>query len=144
MKTSPSDSPTELATDGGLPTTSCSAFAALRDEAMNIRQNAIERGLDGKERYYRGVLDGLRAAEEAGVWRDPQTDPPTMTGKILVWINDVGPSIVNVEERWMCFWDGHDETGPTDPSEWDKWREILPPNDTVEGPPTQISIEENK
>lgn len=100
---------------------------------MNLRQDAIERGLDEKERYCRGFMDGLAAAERACAWRDPQSDPPTMTGKILVWINDVGPAIVNVEERRMCFWDGHDETEPTDPREWDKWREILPPNDQREG-----------
>lgn len=60
-------------------------------------------------------------------WKDPEKNPPTKTGKILVWINGVGPSIVNVEERWMCFWNGHDETEPTDPSEWDKWCEIYSP-----------------
>ena len=113
--------------EGCAPLT-CSAFAALRDEAMNIRQNAIERGLDEKERYCRGILDGLRAAEKLCSWRDPKTDPPTRTGKILVWVDGRGPAIVNVEERWMCFWDGHDETEPTDPSEWGKWREILLPN----------------
>lgn len=60
-------------------------------------------------------------------WRDPEKNPPTKTGKILVWIDGVGPSLVNVEERWMCFWNGHDETEPTDPSEWDKWCEIYSP-----------------
>jgi hypothetical protein len=71
---------------------------------------------------------GWEQAEKNG-WRDPQTDPPTQTGKILVWLDGVGPAIVNVEERWMCFWDGHDETEPTDPEEWTAWKEILPPND---------------
>jgi hypothetical protein len=117
------------AADGGLPRTPCSAFAALRDEAMNIRQNAIERGLEEKERYCRGILDGLRAAEKLCSWRDPKTDPPTSTGKILVWVDDRGPAIVNVEESWMCFWDGHDETEPTDPHEWKAWREIYSPNE---------------
>lgn len=61
-------------------------------------------------------------------WRDPLMDPPTETGKILVWINGCGPSLVNVEERWMCYWDGQDETDPTSPDEWDAWCEISPPN----------------
>ena len=61
-------------------------------------------------------------------WRDPQTDPPTKTGKILVWLREYGPAIVNVEERWMSYWDGFDETDMTDPDEWQAWREICPPN----------------
>jgi hypothetical protein len=70
---------------------------------------------------------GWEQSERDG-WRNPLTDPPTQTGKILVWLADIGPAIVNVEERWMCFWNGHDETGPTSPDEWTAWREILPPN----------------
>ena len=54
----------------------CSAFAALRYKAMNIRQNAIERGFDEKERYCRGILDGLRAAEKAIGWQTMTTLPP--------------------------------------------------------------------
>ena len=61
-------------------------------------------------------------------WRDPETDPPAKTGKILIWIEGIGPSIVNVEERWMCYWNGNDETEPTAPYEWDWWMEISPPN----------------
>jgi hypothetical protein len=72
-----------------------------------------------KEQGY-GPLD----AAACSAWRDPKTDPPTKTGKILVWLHGVGPSLVNVEERWMAYWNGHDETCPTDPDEWDLWAEI--------------------
>ena len=70
---------------------------------------------------------GWEQCEREG-WRNPLTDPPTQTGKILVWMDGIGPAMVNVEERWMCFWDGHDETESTSPDEWTAWREILPPN----------------
>ena len=43
-------------------------------------------------------------------------------------MDGVGPAMVNVEERWMRLWNGHDETEPTSPDEWTAWREILPPN----------------
>lgn len=111
------------------PATTCSAFAEMRECAMNLRQEAIERGNEKKERYCQGLLDALRVAEEKCGWRNPLSDPPTKTGKILVWLADIGPAIVNVEERWMCLWNGHDETEPTSPDEWTAWREILPPND---------------
>jgi hypothetical protein len=68
-------------------------------------------------------------AAACSAWRDPKTDPPTKTGKILVWLQGVGPSLVNVEERWMAYWNGHDETCPTDPDEWDLWAEINKPDD---------------
>ena len=110
------------------PAAFCSALAELRNAAMMSRHTAIERGLDEKERYYRGVLDGIRAAVSVLLWRDPKKEHPTKTGKILVWIEGVGPRIVNVEERWMCFWDGHDETEPTDPGEWTAWIKISEPN----------------
>ena len=60
---------------------------------------------------------------EPSPWRDPLTDPPTGTGLILV-IEDNSPKLVNVEERWMAFWDGEDETEPTEPSEWQAWMTI--------------------
>lgn len=59
-----------------------------------------------------------------GIMRDPETDPPTKTGKILVLAKGGGPAIVNVEERWMCFWDGENETEATCPDEWTAWMEI--------------------
>jgi hypothetical protein len=67
-------------------------------------------------------------AAACSAWRDPKTDPPSKTGKILVWLHGVGPSLVNVEERWMAYWNGHDETCPADPDEWDLWAEINKPN----------------
>jgi hypothetical protein len=86
--------------------------------------------------------DDRLARTPCSAWRDPETDPPTKTGKILIWIEGIGPSIVNVEERWMCYWNGNDETEPTAPHEWDWWMEISPPNVTSEGsPPSRI---ENK
>jgi len=118
----------QLTPGQGLPAPVCSAFGDLWNAAMRSRANAIDRGDDNKERYYRGVLDGLRAANSALSWRDPEKEHPTKTGKILVWIEGGGPAIVNVEERWMCFWNGHDETDPTDPGEWSAWCEIHSPN----------------
>ena len=76
---------------------------------------------------------GWEQCEREG-WRNPLTDPPTQTGKILVWMDGIGPALVNVEERWMCFWNGHDETEPTSPDEWTAWREILPPNARSDAP----------
>ena len=73
--------------------------------------------------------DERLARTACSAWLDPETDPPTKTGKILIWIEGIGPSIVNVEERWMCYWNGNDETEPTAPHEWDWWMEISPPND---------------
>ncbi len=106
----------------------CSALASMRDYAMVGRFAAIESGSDGREQYFRGALDAIhKLMAVARAWRNPQTDPPTKTGKILVWC-DGGPAIVNVEERWMCFWNGHDETEATDPSEWIAWGEISEPN----------------
>ena len=67
-------------------------------------------------------------AAACSAWRDPRTDPPTQTGKILVWVSGCGPHLVNVEERWMAYWDGQDETEPTMPDEWESWCEIYPPN----------------
>lgn len=64
-------------------------------------------------------------------WRDPKTDPPTKTGKILVWRSGDGPAIVNIEERWMAYWDGEKEQEPTEPSDWDLWCEINIPNDKL-------------
>jgi len=72
----------------------------------------------------KGPLDGATCS----AWRDPKTDPPTKTGKILVWLHGVGPALVNVEERRMAYWNGHDETCPADPDEWDLWAEINTPN----------------
>jgi hypothetical protein len=126
---------TKLESDTPLGAAPCSAFFDLRECAMNLRQDAIERGLDEKERYCRGLLDALRAVEKLCAWRDPKTDPPTRTGKILAWVDGRGPAIVNVEERWMCFWNGHDETEPTDPDEWTAWREISSPNETSPSAP---------
>ena len=71
---------------------------------------------------------GSLAAMPCSAWRDPLTDAPTNTGKILIWIEGIGPSIVNVEERWMCYWNSNHETDPTAPHEWDWWMEISPPN----------------
>jgi hypothetical protein len=73
-------------------------------------------------------------AAACSAWRDPKTDPPTKTGKILVWLHGVGPSLVNVEERWMAYWNGHDETCPTEPDEWDLWAEINKPDVDVLAP----------
>ena len=54
---------------------------------MNIRQNAIERGLDEKERYCRGILDGLRAAEKAIGWQTLTTLPPRRLWVIGATVN---------------------------------------------------------
>jgi len=71
-----------------------------------------------------------------GGWRNPLTDPPTLTGKILVWMDGSGPAIVTVEERWMCVWNGYDENVLTSPDDWKAWREIIPPNaDAMASPP---------
>ncbi len=51
-----------------------------------------------------------------------------MTGKILVWVPGVGPLLVNVEERWMSYWNGYDETEAASPDEWEAWSEIKKPN----------------
>lgn len=71
------------------------------------------------------------AAPSGSAWRNPETDPPTTTGKILVWIRGNGPAIVNVEERWMSYWDGDDETTPADPDEWEAWADINTPNNIL-------------
>jgi hypothetical protein len=99
----------------------------MRIKAMSKRQEAIEVGNDHKERYYRGAVDGLTLACEVLRWRNADTDPPTQTGKILVWINGAGPAVVNVEERWMAYFNGGEEIGPTDPGDWDWWCEIQSP-----------------
>jgi hypothetical protein len=80
--------------------------------------------------------DDRLALTDCSAWRDPENDPPTKTGKILIWIEGIGPSIVNVEERWMCYWNGNDETEPTAPHEWDWWMEISPPNAIALAPAT--------
>jgi hypothetical protein len=71
-----------------------------------------------------------REQQIVGPWRDPIADPPTMTGKILVWVDGTGPLLVNVEERWMSYWNGYDETEPACPDEWNAWAEIRRPNST--------------
>lgn len=74
------------------------------------------------------------AAPSGSAWRDPETDPPRMTGKILVWMHGGGPVVVNVEERSMWTWDGDDDVTPTDPDEWDAWAEISKPNNKADRP----------
>lgn len=61
------------------------------------------------------------------IWRDPNISPPMKTGIILVWVRGCGPALVNIEERWMSYWDGQDETDPASPDEWESWCEINPP-----------------
>ena len=83
----------------------------------------------GKER---GVWPRLKTAmntnNSLSAWRDPETDPPTMTGRILVWIAGIGPHLVNVSDMSYHFWDGQDDTEMTSPDEWGWWTEISPPN----------------
>lgn len=69
-----------------------------------------------------------------GLWRDPIADPPTTTGKILVWVPGVGPLLVNVEERWMSYWNGYEETDPASNDEWAAWAEIRKPNNALSQP----------
>lgn len=99
----------------------------MRSSAILKRQDAIESGDECRERYYRGAVDALTFACNAIRWRNPRIDPPTQTGKILVWVNDSGPAVVNVEERWMAYFNGLEETGPTDVGDWDWWCEIERP-----------------
>lgn len=70
----------------------------------------------------------MKTQPSASDWRDPQIDPPTTTGKILVWVRGAGPAIVTVEERGMAYWDGNNETNPADPDEWEAWANIYAPN----------------
>jgi hypothetical protein len=51
-----------------------------------------------------------------------------MTGRILVWLDGIGPHLVNVSEMSFHFWDGQDDTEMTTPDEWEAWAEIAPPN----------------
>jgi len=57
-------------------------------------------------------------------WRDPEGDPPKVTGTILVITWDFRPALVNIEERWMCYTDGFDETEAAMWDEWRAWAEI--------------------
>ena len=79
------------------------------------------------ERREREANDRL-ALTTCSAWHDPHADPPTMTGRILVWIDGIGPHLVNVSEMSFHFWDGQDDTEMTSPDEWDWWTEISPPN----------------
>ena len=105
--------------------------------ASDIRQSVGNRWNPANEYAAQRVRDTFGTVDPAdpvvppaSAWRDPKTDPPTSTGKILIWVEGVGPAIVNVEERWMCYWNGNDESEPTAPHEWDWWCEIPAPSES--------------
>lgn len=57
-------------------------------------------------------------------WRDPITDPPDITGTILVLSHDYRPALVDVEEHYMTYTDGWEDTDPAEPEDWRAWAEI--------------------
>lgn len=98
---------------------------------------------DRKTAAIRKLLDEADCpSAPCSAWRDPSTDPPMMTGRILVWIAGIGPHLVNVSEMSFHFWDGQDDTEMTAPDEWDWWTEISPPN--AIGDATAVTDSENK
>jgi hypothetical protein len=57
-------------------------------------------------------------------WRDPADDPPELTGVILVLLRDMSPALVDVEESYMSYTDGVEETDPASADDWLAWAEI--------------------
>lgn len=69
------------------------------------------------------------------VYRNPKTDPPEVTGVILVLMHDFRPALVNVDEGYMAYTDGENDTEPASPCEWRCWAEIPLPE--IETPKTR-------
>jgi len=55
------------------------------------------------------------------LWRDPKTDPPAWTGKILVKLHDGDYDLVRVEEGFMEYCT---DEAPADCNEWEMWTRL--------------------
>ena len=68
-------------------------------------------------------------------WRNPKTDPPEVTGTILVMLHDFRPVLVEAGDDTFFYTDGETEIEPASPCEWQAWAEIPLPgmDDELEG-----------